>query len=145
MAGQIDPAPVPQLIHANEGIATTSQGYLVRWCSHADHNTAWDYLHVELEMNNYIKLYTSQHFTMQPNMKEETMRRKLDWLINQLAIRDQNHARWGIVTCSVTPQKDLVLGLRDTAKVLSLAKNGWLILPIGTLKPLTIACGLLVE
>jgi len=96
-------------------------------------------------MDNYIKLYTSQHFTMQPNMKEETMRRKLDWLINQLAIRDQNHARWGIVVVGITPQKDLVLGLRDTAKVSAMAKNGWLILPIGTLNPLTIACGLLVE
>ena len=61
---------------------------MVRRCSHADHNTAWDYLHADLEMNNYIKLYTSQHFAMQPGMKEETMLKKLDWLINQLAIRD---------------------------------------------------------
>ena len=139
MAGQIDPSTVPQLIHANEGIATTSHGYLVRWRSHTDHNTAWDYLHADLELNNYIKLYTSQHFDMQPNIKEETILRKLDWLVNYLAIRDQNYARWGIITCDVTPQKDLVLGLRDTAKVSSLVENGWLVLPIGTLKPLTIA------
>ena len=55
---------------------------MVRWSSHTDHNTAWDYINVELEMDNYIKLYTSQHFAMQPNMKDETMRKKLDWLIN---------------------------------------------------------------
>ena len=88
MAGQIDPATVPQLINANEGIATTTMGCLVRWRSHKDHNAAWTYLHADLEMNNYIKLYTSQHFAMQPGMKEETMLKKLDWLINQLAIRD---------------------------------------------------------
>ena len=82
---------------------------------------------------------------MQPGIKEETILRKLDWLINQIAIRDQNYARWGIILCSITPQKDIVLGLRDTAKALSLAKNGWLVLPIGTLKPLIIACGPLVE
>ena len=88
MAGQLDPATVPQLVHANEGIGTTSMGYLVRWRSHKDHEVAWDYLHAELEMDNYIKLYTSQHFDMNPDMKQETKLKKLDWLINQLAIRD---------------------------------------------------------
>ena len=114
-------------------------GFLVRWSSHWDHNNAWDYLNAELEMDNYIKLYTSQHFDMQPGMKNETMLRKIDWLINQIAIRDQNYARWGIITCDISPQKDLILGLRDTVKVRALVENGWLVLPIGTLKPLTIA------
>ena len=85
-AGQIDPATVPQLVHANEGIGISSEGYLVRWRSHADHNVAWDYPHADLEMDNYIKLYTSQHFDMHPDMEEATKLRKLDWLINKLAV-----------------------------------------------------------
>ena len=96
-------------------------------------------------MDNYIKLYTSQNFEMNPDMKQETKLKKLDWLINQIAIRDQNYARWGIISCDITPQHDLVLGLRDATKVRSLVENGWLVLPIGRLKPLTIACGPLVE
>ena len=67
-AGQIDPATVPQLVHASEGINITTGGYLVRWRSHADHHTAWDYLHADMEMENYVKLYTSQQFDMHPEM-----------------------------------------------------------------------------
>ena len=49
-------------------------------------------------MDNYIKLYTSQHFEMHPNMEEATKLRKLDWLINKLAVQDQGYARWGIIS-----------------------------------------------
>ena len=100
------------MVHANEGIGITTAGYLVRWRSHADHDTAWDFIHAELGIENYIKLYTSQHFDMNPDIKEKTMLKKIDWLINMIAVEDQNHARWGIISCDVTPQKDLVLGMR---------------------------------
>ena len=138
-AGQIDPATVPQLVHANEGINITTAGYLVRWRSHSDHTTAWDYLHAELEIENYVKLYTSQHFDMRRNMENDTKMRKMDWMINRIAIQDQNYARWGIVSCDITPQKDIVLGLRDLRKTKALIENGWMVLPIGTNEPLTIA------
>ena len=82
---------------------------------------------------------------MHPDMENETKLRKIDWLINQLAIQDQNYARWGIISCDITPQKDIVMGMRDLGKVQSLVENGWVVLPIGTKEPLTIACGPLVE
>ena len=82
---------------------------------------------------------------MNPDMKEKTLLKKVDWLINMMAVEDQNHARWGIISCDVTPQKDLVLGMRNLEKVNILVSNGWVVLPIGTREPLTIACGLLVE
>ena len=126
-------------------MSVSTGGYLVRWRSHSDHNTAWDYLHAEMEMENYIKLYTSQHFDMHPTMENDTKIRKIDWLINQLAIQDQNYARWGIISCDITPQKDIVMGMRDIGKVQSLVENGWVVLPIGKTAPLTIACGPLVE
>ena len=144
-ADQIDPATVPQLVHANEGISITTAGYLVRWRSHSDHNTAWDYLHADMEMENYVKLYTSQHFEMNANMEEDTRLRKMDWLINRIAVHDHNNERWGIISCDITPQKDIIMGLRDQRKVQALIANGWMVLPIGTEEPLTIACGPLVE
>ena len=37
------------------------------------------------------------------------------------------------------------MGMRDLGKVQSLVENGWVVLPIGTNEPVTIACGPLVE
>ena len=76
---------------------------------------------------------------MRRNMENDTKMRKMDWMINRIAIQDQNYARWGILSCEITPQKDIVLGLHDIQKTKALIENGWMVLLIGTNVSLTIA------
>ena len=84
-------------------MSITSQNYLIHWQSHADYRAAWDYINADLGMENYVKIYTSQNFSMHPNLEDEGINKRLDFLINQIALTDQRYARWGIRSLDVTP------------------------------------------
>ena len=137
--GHVDPGTLPQLVYANSGMSLTSEEYIVRWQSHADHKAAWDFINLELDIEHYVKIYTSTLFEMKPDMRDHKKKEQLDWVINSLAIKDQRHARWGIVSCDITNRMDVVLGLRDKRKAINLIDNGWMILPVGTEQPLPLS------
>ena len=82
---------------------------------------------------------------MHPDLEEEPVRQRLDFLINQIAIIDQRYARWGIRSLDITPQKDIVLGMNDSLKVRKMIDNGWIAIPIGLKDPLRLAVGPLVS
>ena len=58
---------------------------------------------MDLDLENYVKIYRSQNFNMRPDLTEEPINKRLDWLINKLAIEDQRYAKWGIRSLDITP------------------------------------------
>lgn len=63
-------------------------GYLVPWRSHSNHQSAWDYINTDMDIENYVKLYSSKHFDTHPGMTEELQKQQLDHIINSLAMID---------------------------------------------------------
>ena len=136
---------MPRLVSGSEGMSLTSEDYLIHWQSHADSKAAWDYINSDLDIDNYVKIYTSQTFKMRPDLDEKPILKSLDWIINKLALEDQRYARWGIRSLDITRQKDIVLGMNDALKARNMASNGWITLPIGTQQPLLLSCGPLIS
>jgi hypothetical protein len=53
--------PIPTLISMELGMGVSSLGFVAHWKSSAE-SSAWDFLNTSLEMENYVKLYTSKLF-----------------------------------------------------------------------------------
>ena len=86
--GLVDPGTIPQLVSGCQGMSITTQNYLIHWQSHADYRSAWEYIHADLGIEHYAKIYTSQHFQMHPTLEEEPINKRLDFLVIQIAIVD---------------------------------------------------------
>jgi len=104
----------------------------------------WDYINTELDITNYVKLYTSRFIEMTPGTDGETQMNKIDHIINNLAHVDVRYKHWGIHSCDITPSKDIVLGLRDSDKAQKVADSGRINLTLATGTGLNIPCGPLV-
>ena len=77
---------------------------------------------------------------MYPFQTEETNLAYLDDIVNQLAIVDQRK-KWGIHSCDIKPNKDIVLGLRDEQRAQNLIEVGLINLPVLADLTIHIPCG----
>ncbi len=75
--------PVPDLLHYSYGMCVTTAGYLVHWRT-LDDNTAWDHLIGELDMECYLKVYTSNLTKKLQGATEEGKRKLLNTTVEAI-------------------------------------------------------------
>ncbi len=54
--------PISTLISMELGMGVSSLGVVAHWKSSGAESSVWDFLNTSLEMENYVKLYTSKLF-----------------------------------------------------------------------------------
>jgi len=93
-------------------MCVTSEGYIVHW-KNSTEKTAWDYCTAELDIDNFVKVYTS-HYIRKQELTERERRTKLDNYINRIAEHQASKGR-RIIEVSITPLWDIVIGFAHSA------------------------------
>ena len=78
---------LPSIVYTRHGVCVTSAGWIVHW-SQLDSDTVWDHMCTDLDLDNYVMLYTSK-IIRKKAYNDEEKRLLLDQIINELGRKQQ--------------------------------------------------------
>ena len=110
-------------------MCVTTEGWLVHW-STLDSDTVWDHMCLDLDLENYTKLYTSKFFNKKKSMDEKQKRLLLDEVINGLGQKHDvaNSSEWDLKMVDVDRNYDLLLGFASLQTAEDINKEGSIII-----------------
>ena len=74
---------LPSIVKARHGVCITSDGWIVHW-STLDSDDVWDHMQADLDLDNYIVLYSSKIIRKKKTLADETRRQLLNEIVNAL-------------------------------------------------------------
>ena len=124
---------LPSLAKVRHGVCVTTEGWLVHW-STLDSDTVWDRMCLDLDLENYTKLYTSKFFNKKKSMDEKQKRLLLDEVINGLGEKHDvaNSSEWDLKIVDVDRNYDLLLGFASLQTAEDINKEGSIIIETQT-------------
>ena len=133
---------LPSLAKVRHGVCVTTEGWLVHW-STLDSDTVWDHMCLDLDLDNYITIYSSKFFNKKKDMEDNEKRQILDEIINGLGTLHDitNSSAWDLKMVDVTRNYDLLLGFASTETSNQMSIEGKIIVETQSQGELIIPCG----
>ena len=136
---------LPSIVKARHGVCVTSAGWIVHWSS-LDSDTVWDHMCADLDLDNYVMLYTSK-ILAKKRLADTIKREILNEIINDLGKTHYhtNSAEQELMIIDVNRNMDLMLAFRNKATAQTITSEhyttlqtemlGEVIIPNGPLIP----------